>query len=80
MAETSEHKWRNPLSVWGGKRDGGEFPTRPWRSHQEVWRKARKSKAKLFPVGRLRYWCTSRRVTVGPHGSVCDTGQHDAGF
>jgi branched-chain amino acid transport system permease protein len=61
MAETSELKWRNPLSVWGGKRDGGEFPTRPWRSHQDVWKKTRKSKAKLFPVGRLRYW-------YKPHG------------
>lgn len=56
MAETSDIKWRNPLSVWGGKRDATEFPRKPWHSHQQTWEKARQSKVKLLPVGRLRYW------------------------
>jgi branched-chain amino acid transport system permease protein len=55
MAGTNENRWRNPLSIWGG-RDISELPTNPWRSHQDAWERARQSKVKLLPVGRLRYW------------------------
>ena len=49
-------KWRNPLFLWGAKGAVEELPTIPFRSHQQIWRETRESKAKLFSVGRLRYY------------------------
>ena len=52
----SEANWRNPLFPWGAKGAVESLPTTPFRSHQEIWRSTRKSKTKLFSVGRLRYY------------------------
>ena len=52
----SEARWRNPLYPWGAKGAVESLPTTPFRSHQEIWRSTRKSKTKLFSVGRLRYY------------------------
>jgi branched-chain amino acid transport system permease protein len=52
----SNSTWRNPLFVWGAKEAVEELPSIPFHSHQEVWRQTRESKAKLLPVGRLRYY------------------------
>jgi branched-chain amino acid transport system permease protein len=49
-------KWRNPLFPWGAKGAVEERPTIPFRSHREIWSETRESKAKLFSVGRLRYY------------------------
>lgn len=48
--------WRNPLYVWDSRNEVEELPTNAYHSHEEVWESTRKSKAKLFPVGRLRYY------------------------
>ncbi|WP_271529224.1 branched-chain amino acid ABC transporter permease [Bradyrhizobium sp. CCBAU 25338] len=56
MSGDSGMKWHNPLFVWGDRSDVEELPTIPFRSHQEVWERARQSKTKLNPVGRLRYY------------------------
>jgi branched-chain amino acid transport system permease protein len=52
----SEARWRNPLFLWGAKGAGESLPTTPFRSHQDIWRSTRKSKTKLFSIGRLRYY------------------------
>ena len=57
MSETTTNNtWRNPLYPWGAKGAVEELPTIPFRSHQEIWQRTRKSKARLFRVGRLRYY------------------------
>jgi branched-chain amino acid transport system permease protein len=53
---TTNNTWRNPLYPWGAKGAVEELPTIPFRSHQEIWQRTRKSKARLFRVGRLRYY------------------------
>jgi branched-chain amino acid transport system permease protein len=53
---TTNNTWRNPLYPWGAKGAVEELPTIPFRSHQEIWQRTRKSKARLFQVGRLRYY------------------------
>jgi branched-chain amino acid transport system permease protein len=52
----SEVRWRNPLFLWGAKGAVESLPTTPFRSHQDIWRSRRKSKTKLFSIGRLRYY------------------------
>src|ERR1700730_7675232 len=52
----SENVWRNPLFVWGAKGAVEELPANPYQSHQDTWRKTRESKARLLPVGRVRYY------------------------
>ena len=52
----SEARWRNPLFLWGAKGAVESLPTTPFRSHQDIWRSTRKSKTKLFSIGRLRYY------------------------
>ncbi|MRX37391.1 branched-chain amino acid ABC transporter permease [Aminobacter sp. MDW-2] len=54
--QTVETKWRNPLFLWGAKGAVEELPTIPFHSHEEIWNSTRESKAKLLPVGRLRYY------------------------
>lgn len=48
--------WRNPLHVWGVEGADEQIPTIPHASPQDVWDQTRKSKAKMLPVGRLRYY------------------------
>jgi branched-chain amino acid transport system permease protein len=52
----SEARWRNPLFLWGAKGAVESLPTTSFRSHQDIWRSTRKSKTKLFSIGRLRYY------------------------
>jgi branched-chain amino acid transport system permease protein len=52
----SENVWRNPLFVWGAKGAVEELPANPYQNHQDIWRKTRESKARLLPVGRVRYY------------------------
>jgi branched-chain amino acid transport system permease protein len=48
--------WRNPLHVWGVEGAEEEVPSIPHKSHQDVWDETKVSKAKMLPVGRLRYY------------------------
>ncbi|MCK1722420.1 branched-chain amino acid ABC transporter permease [Bradyrhizobium sp. 141] len=58
MTELSsiQRTWRNPLFVWDGSQEAEKLPTPTFVSHQEIWEATRASRAKLLPVGRLRYY------------------------
>jgi len=48
--------WRNPVAAWRGDAEPDEAVAQPWSDPGEVWRNKRVSHAKLFKVGRLRYY------------------------
>lgn len=48
--------WRNPLAAWHGAREVDEVPTTTWRDPLAVWRAERGFKARLYRIGRLRFF------------------------
>lgn len=48
--------WKNPHQVWHAAKANPEAPTPDWTDPTEIWRKKRTSHAKLYKVGRLRYY------------------------